>query len=147
MGPGHRDDRVADDELLYRRVLAEDMPLVEGGCRISSQAFTARDKEPSVDRAVLRNHCPELTQEDPSFGVISVRAGQVRSITLRVRSASGQDEEVHPFDVRPKPTEQNPAHAEIFIAHPSFQSRSGFEKLLKELKRFAQIELHPDREE
>src|SRR5437867_808678 len=112
MGPGRRSDQIDDDEVLYRRVLPKDIQPIEGGHRIGSQAFTDRLWEPSVDRAILRNHRPVLTQGEPSFAVISVKARQVRAIALPLRNEAGQETMVRPFDVRYKPTDENPAHAE-----------------------------------
>jgi hypothetical protein len=137
MGPDQTDDRVDDDEILYRRVLGKDTPIVEGVRRLSSQAFTDRSKEPSVDRARLRNNCPERTQLDPTCAVFSVTARQVRQIELPRRMPDGREEMVHPFDVRPEPTDDNPSHAVIYAVLQEFRSRSGFDKLLKELRKIA----------
>jgi len=146
MGPDQPEYRVEDEELLYRRVLAVHFPVVEGQRRLSSQAFTDRSREPSVDRAKLRDHRPELTQENTACAVFSITARQVREIELPLRR--GNDEVmVRPFDVRPMPTEANPAHAEIYAVLPEFGGRSGFDKLLKELRKIAVPVLYPAEEE
>jgi hypothetical protein len=137
MEPDRTDERIADDEILYRRVLGKDIPVVEGERRLSSQAFTDRHKEPSVDRAKLRNYRPELTQLNPTCAVFSVTARQVREIELPLRTADGQEVMVRPFDVRPEPEHTNPSHAVIYAVLPEFKGRNGFDKLLKELRKIA----------
>ncbi len=74
---------VENEEVLYRR-----LPVNKGLYRvaadetvqISSQAFADRNQRPSVDRARLHSFDPSFTRLDPTDGVISLQAGDVRAI-------------------------------------------------------------------
>jgi len=80
---------VADDEVLYRRVpRVEGLYIIQAGgtIKVSSAAFSDRSFRPSVNRAELCHNDPGETQGDPSDGVVSVVAGDVRSIDTVVRN-------------------------------------------------------------
>src|SRR5713101_4908936 len=74
---------VADDEILYRRIL-NGMGLYEiqadGTVLFDSQAFAERSCRPSVYRAKLCNNDPNKALAGFSGGVTSLVAGDVRSI-------------------------------------------------------------------
>ncbi len=138
-------DRVADDEVLYRRVPAlREYFKVEGETtRISSQAFSDRQFRPSVDRAALLNDDPSRTQQDPTDAVVRLVAGEVRAIaSVEQRNEKGETTLRHVIDVEPVPLPQNPAHAEIF-AIPDFASKGVFRKLQESLARLAPWEIPP----
>jgi len=135
-------DYVDDEELLYRRVFPEHILLSDGTHQIHSQAFTDRYRQPSVDRARLCGNDPTHTQQQPGFGVISVRAFQVRQIVLIQRDPAVQEVVVRPFDVKPDPLPDNPAHAVIYTI-PEFDSQRTFRKLLDRLKHLGEIVLLP----
>jgi len=135
-------DDVADKEKLYRRVFPEHILLSDGIRQIHSQAFTDRYRQPSVDRARLCNNDPTRTQQQPGFGVISVRAFQVRQIVLVQQDPAGQEVTVRPFDVSPDPLPDNPAHA-VISTIPEFDTPKTFRKLLDRLKHLGEIVLLP----
>lgn len=138
-------DRVEDDELLFRRVehrgpgyqlRANREP------RISSQAFTDRKMEPSLDRATLCGG-PESTQGEQSNGVVRLVARMIREINaVEQRDPKGKVEFTYKFDVVPVPLPQNPAHAEVHAA-PAYRSKSGFRRLLEQLAWLAEWEIPP----
>jgi hypothetical protein len=137
-------DRIADEELLYRRVLRDHLVREDGALRISSQAFADRSMQPSVDRAELCDHDPRWTQQEPTNGVLSLLAADVRG-TLPQRDERGRETGVYAIDVKPDPLPDNPAHALIY-AEPPFATRSVFRRLLERLAQMARIELLPDEE-
>jgi hypothetical protein len=128
-------DHVADDEILYRSVRRDQIIPVAGGVRPSSQAFTDRHMEISVDRAKLRDHDPYQSQMSPTDAVVSLRVSDVRG-TLPARPE-------YAIDVRPDPLPENPAHALIY-AQPQFANQSVFRRLRERLALLARIELLPD---
>jgi hypothetical protein len=130
-------DPVADDEILYRSVRRDQIVPVEGGVRPSSQAFTDRRMEVSVDRAKLRDHDPHQSRMSATDAVVSLRVADIRG-TLPGRPA-------YAIDVRPDPLPENPAHAVIY-AQPQFANQSVFRKLRDRLAWLARIELLPDEE-
>ena len=75
---------ITDDELLYR-CLFPGMDMYkfqpDGTLEITSQAFADREGRASVDRAKLCDNNPRHTLVDPMGGVVSVVAGDVRSIS------------------------------------------------------------------
>src|SRR5690348_10976785 len=99
-------DHVADDEILYRSVRRDQIVPVEGGMRPSSQAFTDRQMEVSVDRAMLRDHDPRKSQMNPTDAVVSLLVSDVRG------TLPGRPE--YAIDVRSDPLPENPAHALIY---------------------------------
>ena len=76
---------VADDELLYRRVICraglEPFKVVDGKVKFGSQAFGDPDFQPSVDRAAINENDPSKTQLVPTNGVTSLIASDVRKIS------------------------------------------------------------------
>src|SRR5438128_11449008 len=86
------EDRVADDEVLYRRVPHRPGHFVDenGHVRVTSQAFSDRRFRPSVDRAKRCGHDPSHTQAAPTDAVVSLVAWQVRGIdTVEERNEKG----------------------------------------------------------
>jgi hypothetical protein len=122
------EDRVGDDETLYRSVRASEILRDPGRqiIRVSSQAFGDRNQEVSVDRAILRGHDPRGSQRSPTDAVVELLTGEVRAIcSLVQRDATSQELGLYTIDVRPDPLPDNPAHALIY-ADPRFASRSLF---------------------
>lgn len=129
------EDRVSDSELLYRRVPDRPgdfyIPISGGGYRATSGAFgdrrSAKKKQPSVDRAILRDNNPANAQCRPTDSVVSFTAGEVRRIT-----GFGRTIDVVPSPIKDAPPEpDNPAHA-LIVAEPPFTANN------KEFKRFRQ---------
>jgi hypothetical protein len=109
---------VADNELLYRRIPARFVQILPNGTlRATSQAFADRVFETSVNRAVLCQHRPESIRNDPSDGVASFIAADVRCF-LEQRDARGAVIGSCGVDVLPAPERENAAHAVIVILPP-----------------------------
>jgi hypothetical protein len=127
------EDRVSDDEVLYRRVpdIPGDFhkPISGGGRRVTSGAFGSKQKEPSVDRAILCDNNPESSRRKPTECIVSLTAGEVRSI-----EGFGRTIDVVPD---PNPTEDpdNSAHA-LIVSDPPF-SRNQFNKFKQRLAEIA----------
>lgn len=138
------DDRVLDDEDLYRRVpnIPTMFKMVEGRLRLSSGAFNDSgddgQKRPSVDRARLRNFDPVLAKTAPTQGVVGLVASEVRSIrSVTKTDQSGAVVYTHDVDVIPDPLPANDAHALVTVA-PQFASHRPFERLKESLARLAE---------
>src|SRR5437667_2196888 len=99
------EDRVADDEVLYRRVResyfgrdTENKPFV------SANAFNDKLRKPSVDRAHLTGFDPQLTRWEESDAVVSLVTEEVRAINSVIeRTATGAPIAPYVIDVRPDP--------------------------------------------
>ena len=145
------EDRVADDELLYRRV-PRNTPQTQfydrsdGRLRVLAQAFSERpipegeqfagQYRLSVDRAKLRGFNPELTRQgvpgrDPeTFGVVSMPAGEVRAITgvAAIIPDPIQDDPELP---------DNPAHALICVEYSAASKTANRNKLREVIEELA----------
>jgi hypothetical protein len=122
-------DVVTDDELLYRCIFRGSghyYHIRESGIELTSQAFTDRNKAPSVDRAKLCGYNPKCTQKNPENGVASLLTSEVRMIDNITQSL------VYKIDVCPRPTDENLAHAQIEPS-PEYKSNNHFRKLTHRL--------------
>lgn len=124
------DDQVFDDEELYRNVrgnLDEDEYTFDphtGQLIITPRAFLDRKKEPSVDRAKLREFNPSNSRM-PGSGIVSLITEEVRTIgTVQTKPPDGPEVQ-HAVDViaAPIPSE-NEAHALITVKPDFFGSNS-----------------------
>lgn len=133
-------DVLTNDELLYRCVfcgLDKYYRIEESGLTISSQAFTDRNEAPSVDRAKLCGYCPKSTQKNPGDGVVSLVTGDVRAIdNIPQRDDKGNQLFIYKIDVCSRPTDDNPAHAQIEPS-PHYQKKTTFKKVIEKLARLA----------
>lgn len=128
-------DVVADDEILYRCVfhgLGNCYRIGAFGLELTSQAFTDRSLAPSVDRAKLCGTDPKHTQKNPHDGVVSLIAGEVRMINVSQNDSKGNPLFEYKIDVFPRPTEDNPSHAQIEPS-PEYQSKNYFRKVTQRL--------------
>jgi hypothetical protein len=125
---------VEDDEFLYRSVRDDPncFAIIGGLCRLSSSAFNDAGCKPSVDRAVLVQNNPAISQKGPEQGVVTLLASEVRAIAPLVQyDASGKNKKsVHLVDVLHAPILVNLAHAQV-EASPAITG-SGVMKRLKE---------------
>jgi len=119
------DDHVSDDEELYRNVrgkLTEDEYFHDthtGQLIITAQAFRDRKKEPSVDRAKLRDFNPEQSRMSGS-GIVSLVTQDVRHIGTVKTNDPDEKTVKHAVDVKPAPIpSENEAHALITV-NPEF---------------------------
>ncbi|QLE55977.1 hypothetical protein [Nostoc sp. TCL26-01] len=132
-------DVVADDEILYRCVfhgLDKYYRIGESGLELSSQSFTDKNQAPSVDRAKLCNNDPKHTQKNPNDGVVSLIAGEIRSINVSQNDPKGNPIFDYKIDVYPRPTEDNPSHAQIEPS-PDYATKGTFRKVAEKLARLA----------
>jgi len=132
---------VDDNEQLYRRVLKEHYTVEGGVLRISSQAFSDRRWEPSVDRARLREFDPRRTQVSADSGVVSIVARDVRAITQVTRQQDNVTTVFMPDPIEDpisasQGVEANPAHA-VIVTNPRIPNGSTFRKLLEALSYLA----------
>ena len=112
------------------------------GLRLSSQAFSERNKQASVDRAELCNSDPSWTQgNDERNGVVYLVTEEVRAIGDNLVTNSPQgDRTSHEVDVIPdvltleKHGVHNPAHA-LVVATPNITSNSTYKRLKEALAR------------
>lgn len=125
---------VDDSETLYRRFVLDNYPLDSTGKRtVSSQAFTDREMQISVDRAKLNVANSELTKQLATDGIISLIAGEIRQIST-VQSFDKYQNPLTSYtvDVQPDPEENHEAHA-IIIAIPVYSNEKIFRRLREAL--------------
>lgn len=143
-------DVIADEEELYRSVRgqlsAEEYSYDEnsGKLIIRGKAFLDRTKEPSVDRAKLRNFVPSFSQKNPTDAIVTLISKEVRSIgDVKTRKQDGNIE-LHTVNILYDPlytTPQNLAHSKI-TADPEFfgaekKQKDAFKLLRYSLARLA----------
>ena len=137
---------VDDVETLYRRIRhVEGLYVVQadGTAKVSSAAFSDPLFRPSVDRAELFHNDPKKAQRNPSDGVVSIVARDVRSIDTVVQNDKA-GKIIQTFDVNIEhvpilnhPTlPDNLAHAEIYT-NPHCPNKSVFRKLAERLAQLA----------
>ncbi|SRR5216683_865136 len=140
------DNLVADDEVLYRRVLdGRDLYTTnaDGTVEFYAQAFGDTEGfRTSVDRAKLCDNNPRYTLSTYSGGVVSLVALDVRSIESLPQFGKGGvnqppiqtfNVEVEPVPIINDPHEpDNPAHAEIYTI-PECPNSRVFKRLREQL--------------
>lgn len=139
------DDRVEDEELLYRRVKNDPQffSVSNGVLRLSSCAFndpgmSGPNRRPSVDRATLLDFDASRAKTVDTQGVVGLVTADVRAIgAIEKKDAAGQVTEIHKVDVVPDPIEGNPAHALVIVA-PDFTANRSFDRLKDALCRIAE---------
>lgn len=136
-------DIVRDEEKLYRSVRGEkeyDEYSVNnaGEYIIQPAAFRDRDKQPSVDRAKLRDFNPSLSKLGDTDGIVSLMTGEVRCLPQNDIELTD-----YTIDVIYMPTMENPAHSQIIMMTNSSISktreRKAFKSLQKALARLANL--------
>ena len=112
---------IADDEILYRSVRAEEIDVADGKIvRLSSQAFNDRSGAISFDRAKLTT--AEQTRKNSTDLVLGITARDARAIQSVTHNNIR-----YQIEVLPAPLPDNPAHA-IARGIPPLEG-SGFKKL------------------
>ncbi len=129
---------VEDEEILYRSVRLADggYKLENGVYQISSSAFNDRNMQPSVDRAQLKNNNPEQSRKSKTDCVVSLKTLEIRNETIE------RNEINYILDVKPDPTDENPAHA-IVVPSPEYKNEKAFRKVKERLARIATVTLTP----
>ena len=126
-----KNDFVRDDEELYRRVRKNSEKPNRysyddtGEVTIHSTAFFDPNRQPSVDRAELREFNPTLSKKDKTDGIVSLIAGHVRAIPI----------EDHTVDVVYAPTSDNSAHSQIIMTPECCISNSKQRRAFRNLRR------------
>lgn len=118
----NRNDSVQDDEELYQSVrgkLEYDEYSYNDARELTIQpaAFRDRNREPSVDRAKLREFDPSLSKLSDTDGIVSLMTSDVRAIPVEDRTI-----EDHTIDVIYNPISENPAHSQITMTPKKFIS-------------------------
>lgn len=141
-------DVVGDDELLYRRMPFDPERSLyylrepDGTIRVSSSAFSDRNRRISVDRAALNSFDPSKTQQISDDGVISLLTSDLRAITVATNDKDGKPLIQHLIDVIPVPLPDNHAHAEI-VASPEIVKDNTFRRVREHLARLAKWKIYP----
>lgn len=140
-------DRVQDDEQLYRRIpnLASPLYSTEGGqFRFSSTAFNDRSRQPSVDRAKLQNFDPHRSRITTTDGIVELNAAKIRAVGPIVQQNNSAAPSSHVVDVMPDPVngdislaiKANLAHA-LIITQPPLTGASAFKRFKESLAKLA----------
>jgi hypothetical protein len=128
---------ILDEEILYRCVFygrnlytkKDDLII------LSSQAFADRNRAPSVDRAIFRDHNPELTKKSPEDGVVSLITKSIRELNISQNKKLGKLECLeykYKIDVVYCPEDDNSAHSQI-EAYPDYKNDTSFRKVRERL--------------
>jgi len=136
-----KNDSVRDDELLYRSVRSEseveEYFFDRGKLIIRPAAFNDKRKKPSVDRAELREFDPSLSKLNETDGIVSLIAGDIRSIK-EVETKAEDRSVVHAVDViydpNPESDPENYAHSQIIVAPEFFGTGSKQKSTFKKLR-------------
>lgn len=136
---------ITNEEILYRCVFYERncYQIVDNTAKVTSQAFTDRKRQPSVDRACLCNYEPSYTQRNDQDAVVSLITEKVRLIDEVVQNdPKGNREFTYKIDVIYRPLDENVAHAQIEPS-PEYRNQKPFRKLLERLANLAKWEIPP----
>ena len=135
---------VSDDEELYRNVRPEEdareyyYDPTTGRLIITSQAFLDIKKEPSVDRAKLKDFDPRNSLLNENNGILSLITEEVRQVGEVKTKENGETRIIHTVDVIPDPNPpeapDNDAHSRI-VVEPKFLPSDRQDKAFKLLKR------------
>jgi hypothetical protein len=130
--PSQNKKIVKDQEKLYRSIAPYRNPYkkIDGKLRISSQAFSDRNYEPSVDRAELCAHNPHYTKKSETAGVVYLLAKDVRDEKIFSKQPTGDIN--YSLDVKAAPSQNNKAHA-LIIGIPKYKTSNIFRKAQERL--------------
>jgi hypothetical protein len=139
-------DRVSDEERLYRNVRGKGSDEffydpATGHLTIESKAFLDQQKEPSVDRAKLRNFDPEQSRLKEENGIVTLITQEVRQMGDVVTVDDKGSQFSHAVDVNAASISGNKAHA-LIVVEPKFfgsvsKQKAAFKLLRKALARLA----------
>lgn len=130
---------VSDEEKLYRNVRGEGSDEyyydpTTGHLKIESKAFLDQQKEPSVDRAKLKNFDPQKSRIGKEDGIVTIITQEVRQIGDVVTNDNEGKKVNHAVDVNPDPIPENAAHARIIVVPEFFGSQSKKYKVFRLLR-------------
>ena len=128
-------DIVRNEEKLYRSFRGEieyDEYSINdtGEYIIQPAAFRDRNKQPSVDRAKLRDFNPSLSKLSDTDGIVSLITGEVRCLPKNDIELAD-----HTIDVVYMPTMENPAHSQTMITPKCIISKTRAKKAFKSLQK------------
>jgi len=141
---------IKDEEKLYRSVRADSkydeyIYNEENKLIISYKAFQDRNKEPSVDRALLRDNKPKKSKLNSTDGIVSLITKEVRKIAdvkTSIEDKNGDGKKIkkttaHIVDVEHKPVinPNNDAHSEVVVTPAYLGSETKKGKTFTLLKR------------
>lgn len=108
---------------------------------IRSKAFNDKNREPSVDRAVMRDFHAEQSKKSDSDGIVSLITEDIRRIagikTEQEVAALDQNKlqtTIHNVDVLHKPIEDNHSHSVVTVDPVYLGSRSKQDKTFDKVK-------------
>ncbi len=133
-------DHVSDEEELYRNVRGnleyeEYSHDSTGRLTFLPKAFQDKEKEPSVDRAKLRNFDPEQSRMSEENGIVTLITEEVRQIgDVKTNNDRGKPVK-HVVDISPDPIRGNKAHALIVVDPDFFGTESKKNKAFKLLRK------------
>lgn len=131
-----QDNYISNEEWLYRSIRNQESECFyndDDQLIITRDAFRDINKEPSVDRAKLRNFDPSLSQLSKTDGVVSINTGRVRSIG-EIKTKTENDGTVHSVDAVYEPTLENLSHSKITVEPKFFGSDNKQKKAFKLLR-------------
>ena len=133
---------VRDNEELYRSVRGKlsvpgrpqdkEYTIQKGKLIIRPRAFRDANRQPSVDRAELRNS-PSDSLLNKMDGIVSLIAHEVRDIGTVITEDEGKKVR-HAVNVVYDPEPDNPAHAKITVTPEFFGTRSKQDRVFELLK-------------
>lgn len=126
---------------MYRHVRNDPRNFAGKGAdwRVSTAAFGDRSRQPSVDRAWLRDYEPRNSQHDPTDCVVCLVAGDVRT----VKDVAPREVDVVPDPVQDHQTlPDNPAHA-LVVTDPALDNDSQFKRLKRALAKRCIVMIMP----
>ena len=133
-------DPVSDEEELYRNVRGKGSDEyyydeTTGDLVIESKAFLDPQREPSVDRAKLRNFNPEQSRLSEENGIVTLISQEVRQIGDVVTSDDKGRQVNYAVDVSAAKIPGNKAHALIVVEPNFFGSESKKSRTFKLLRK------------
>ena len=144
-----QNNAVRNDEELYRSVQgeleAEEYIIENGKLRIRQNAFRDKNKkQPSVDRAELKESNPCLSKKNDTDGIVSLMTADVRDIGTVITRVQNANVVVHTIDViydpYPKSDPKNCAHSYI-SADPDFFDPDIFDTKSKRKRTFERLQV------
>ena len=141
-----QNNAVRNDEELYRSIRgeleAEEYIIKNGKLRIRQNAFRDGKKQPSVDRAELKESNPCLSKKSDTDGIVSLMTAKVRCIGTVITRDQNANVVNHTVDVTydpyPKSDPKNCAHSYISVDpdfdDPIFDTNSKKNKTFERLK-------------
>lgn len=112
-----------------------------GALRATSEAFCDRNRQVSVDRAILVGSDPTRSRKRSTDAIAQLLTAEVRSSEVR-HSGEGDTVRRYLVDVVAAPCADNPAHA-LITTDPAIASDKHFRRLRERLSRIHKLILLP----